>query len=162
MKIITDRLTVRPLSVKDRAAMQAVLIDFENSDMFMYDYKAPTDSNTISTLIPLWVKSSRYYTICLNCTGEIIGFLSMVGDELGFTMKSAHKRQGYGYEAAHALLSYLSRRRSMNRFTAQAALENTRSVKLLKKLGFTVQSTEYVQFRESMPSVECGNFLLEL
>lgn len=162
MKIITERLVVRPLAVKDRQAMQQILTDFENSDVYMYDYPAPTDINIISTLIPFWVKSRRYYTICLQSTGETAGFLSMDGDELGFTMREAFKRKGYGYEAASALLDYLNGKKKMHHFTAQAALDNTPSVRLLEKLGFEIRSTEYVQFREDMPPVKCGNFILDL
>ena len=128
----------------------------------MYDYKAPTDIETIRTLIPFWVKSRRYYTVCIQATGKTAGFLSMDGDELGFTMKTSCKRKGYGYEAASALIEYLNRKKKMYCFTAQAALENTPSVKLLKKLGFVMESTGYIQFRENMQPVECGNFILYL
>ncbi len=162
MKIITQRLVIRPLAVEDWQEMQQILTDFENSDVYMYDYKAPTDTETIRTLIPFWVKSRRYYTICIQDTGETAGFLSMDGDELGFTMKTSCKRKGYGYEAASALLKYLNNRKGMDHFTAQAACDNAASVKLLEKLGFRADTISDVQFRENLPAVECINFVLDI
>jgi len=162
MKIITQRLVIRPLAVEDRQSMQRILTDFENSDVYMYDYKAPTDIETIRTLIPFWVKSRRYYTVCIQATGETAGFLSMDGDELGFTMKTSCKRKGYGYEAASALIEYLNRKKKMYCFTAQAASENTASVRLLRKLGFRAETVVDVKFRENLPAVECINFVLNI
>ena len=162
MKITTPRLIVRSLAEKDRMAMQRILADFENSDVYMYDYKAPTDINIIRALIPFWVKSRRYYAICLKKTGDIAGFLSMDDNELGFTMKSEHKRKGYCYEAASALLSYMYNKKDMDHFIAQAAADNIASVKLLEKLGFRPETLIDVQFRENMSPVECINFVLDI
>ena len=162
MKIKTQRLVIRPLEINDWQAMQEILTDFENSDTFMYDYKAPTDTDAIRSLIPFWVKSKKYYAVIVIETGEIAGFLSMTGDELGFTMKTSCKRKGYGYEASMALLQYMCKKRGMNCFTAQAALENTASLKLLEKLGFRLESIIDIQFRKDMPAVESGNFVLDL
>ena len=160
MKITTQRLVIRPLAVKDRQAMQQILTDFENSDCYKYDYKAPTDPDLISNLIPYWVRNRHYYTIIVNETGKTAGFISLIKNELGFSMKTEFKHQGYGYEASAALLDYMIKRRGKKEFIAQAALENTPSVKLLEKLGFVLESTEYVQFRRNMPPVECGNYRL--
>ena len=162
MELKTRRLIIRPLEISDWPAMREILADFENSDVFMYDYKAPTDADSVRTLIPFWVRSRNYYTITLDKSGEIIGFLSLVGDELGFTLKTEYKRNGYGYESAFALLGYMFDKRGMDCFTAQAAMENIRSVKLLEKLGFRLVSLIDVTFREELPAVECGNFILDL
>lgn len=162
MKIETERLAIQPLRIGDRKTMYLVLNDFENSEYRLYDYRPPTELEKIEKLINYWARSGRYFTVSLKNENKAIGFISLDGDEIGFNIKSEYKRKGYGYEALTAFIEYMSQKRRIKHFTAQAALENIPSVKLLKKLGFTVESTEDVLFRDDCPSVQCGNFELYL
>jgi aminoglycoside 6'-N-acetyltransferase len=79
----------------------------------------------------------------LKTTGELIGDVAFVikADDIrqaviGFTIASAHQKQGYITEAATALLDYLFEDLDMHRVIADCDTENIGSWKTLEKLGF--------------------------
>ena len=162
MRIETERLVVRMLQREDADAMQQTLQDFEQSEYRLFDYKPPVDMDRIEVLMRYWVRSRKYYTLILKESEEKIGFISVGGDEIGFSLKTEFHNQGYGYEGTKAVIDYLSDKKKIKVFTAQAALENIPSVKLLEKLGFVMKSTEEIQFRRSHPPVLCGNYELKI
>ncbi len=161
MKIETDRLIIRRLNTKDGRAMKEILTDFENSPAAVYDYRRPTDSEKIDMLMPIWVKNSRYYIISEKDSGKSIGFICIdKSADVGFNIHSAYHRKGYGYEAVSAFINYMRTKKHIKIFTAQAAVENTASVKLLEKLGFSETGREYIRFRQNRPEYECIKFKL--
>lgn len=60
--------------------------------------------------------------------------------EIGFTLARQHQGQGHAYEAAHAVIADLIGRLGVHRVVAQLSPLNEPSVRLLERLGFTVES----------------------
>ena len=166
MKIITQRLLIRPLAAEDNMNMYRILWDFEHSPAKPYDFPRPADIDKINLHIRYWVRSGKYFSIDLKETGETIGFICYEKDEIGFSTISSSHRMGYGYEAVSAFIDFMHTTKKKKHFTAQAAAANTPSVRLLTKLGFSEKSREYVNFRKDEKGnpipCECINFELEM
>ena len=61
---------------------------------------------------------------------------------LGYTLSPAHQRRGYASEAVTALLDVLLRSADYRRVTASTDPRNLPSVRLLQRLGFTLEAHE--------------------
>lgn len=165
MKIRTNRLTIRSMLLTDNISMHNILLDFEASPAHKYDYPRPVEQDKINLLIRYWVRSNKYFMLDITATGETIGFVCYEDDEIGFSIITKYHMQGYGYEALTAFIEYMTEHKGKKIFTAQAALDNTASVKLLEKAGFIRESEEYIAFRKDssgkgIPCI-CGNYRLE-
>jgi len=68
--------------------------------------------------------------VVLKCATETEG-------EIGFALHSAFQRGGYGYEAAHAMLSLAFGELGLRRVTATLDSRNAASAALLEKLGMS-------------------------
>ena len=82
--------------------------------------------------------------ICEQESGQVIGTCILFRydadsrrAELGYVMAHSHWRQGYTYEALHALLVYAFSDLKLRRIEAEVEPDNVASNKLLLKLGFT-------------------------
>lgn len=56
--------------------------------------------------------------------------------ELGYSINSAYWNRGFGYEALNLFIEYLKKDFGIKKFYARTVLENTASMRLLKKAGF--------------------------
>lgn len=83
-------------------------------------------------------------------TGEIIGRggaeykLDPDGSlraELGYIIKNGYKRQGYAYEALSAIIPYIKEHFDVGEVRAVIHPDNTASIGLVRKLGFTLAET---------------------
>ncbi len=76
-------------------------------------------------------------------TGKMIGRAGLSGRngfdeaEIGYVIAEQFQRKGYAYEVLSAVLDYAAKELSMESLNAFTVKENTASVNLLKKLGFT-------------------------
>ena len=83
--------------------------------------------------------------IVLKSTGEPIGLCGLVKrdtlnePDLGFALLDAYEGKGYALEAATAVLAHARGVLKLRRILAIVTPANERSVKLLTKLGFTVE-----------------------
>lgn len=99
-------------------------------------------------------------------SSEMLGYICFHQDDdaynPGHRFPSAHHGRGYAFKACAALMEHLQRVDHVYAFTAGTALANGPSCRLLAKLGFALQSTEFVSFhKDSMGShliFEGGNF----
>lgn len=71
--------------------------------------------------------------------GDVAAYLHGHGRtaELGYTLHTWARRQGYATEAATALIDYLIRERGVHRIEASTHPDNDRSIRVLQRLGFT-------------------------
>ena len=86
---------------------------------------------------------------CLNAFQQIPGFRSRPGSNgpssyttefgLFYAISAAHRRQGYAFEAASALIEYAFVRLRLARIVATTTYDNTASVGLMRKLGMRVE-----------------------
>ena len=79
------------------------------------------------------------FLICLRDSNRIIGGVGLSGDiepELGYWIARGHWGRGYATEAGHAVLALADSSLRLPRIKAQRAIDNVRSAKVLRKLGF--------------------------
>jgi RimJ/RimL family protein N-acetyltransferase len=101
------------------------------------------------------------FAMQLRDTRQVIGevLLKCVDDaagegELGFALHSAFHRQGYGFEAAHAMLELAFGSFGLRRVAAVLDSRNAASAALLVKLGFAFDSVETDQlFKDELVNV---------
>lgn len=80
--------------------------------------------------------------------------------EIGYAVVSAYRRRGFAEEAVRALLASAAREHGVTRFRAGIAPENTPSLNLIRKLGFTqvgsrrheVLGEQLIFYRDGLPS----------
>lgn len=83
------------------------------------------------------------FAVVLKSTGQAIGSCGLVkrdtlpAADLGFAFLPGFEGQGYGHEAATAVLEFAQAKRNLPRLLAITLPENVASVRLLKKLGFS-------------------------
>lgn len=94
-----------------------------------------------------WIKEYRdpccfHWAVTLKGTGELIGGISLIVKdrfderaEIGYSFGSAYWGQGYGHEAAEAVLRYGFERVGFNRIEGICAVANLSSARLLEHLG---------------------------
>lgn len=86
---------------------------------------------------------------CLNAFEQLPGFASSAGPEgpgrnsaefgLFYAISPAHQRQGYGSEAAQALVDYAFQRLGLKRVVATTDYDNVASIGVMRKLGMRVE-----------------------
>lgn len=153
MQITTDRLTIRPIREEDWRAIRAIWEDFSASPCAQYDRPHNTDPEDVRARIARWAKFTAegtehmFFAVCRE--GAVMGYIAFnirgKGYEIGYCFHSAHRGKGYAKEAHLALFDHL-RRLGVTHFSAETALDNTPSVRLLASLGFRLTATEKVSF----------------
>lgn len=87
------------------------------------------------------------YLLELKETGARIGVCGLIRREglpevdLGFALHSDYEGQGYGFESASAVLQHAFHDLGMNRLIAITVEYNKSSIRLLEKLGFSLEGT---------------------
>jgi RimJ/RimL family protein N-acetyltransferase len=81
------------------------------------------------------------FAFALKSTGELIGdaMLHVGGDtrlgEIGYTLATAHQKQGFAQEAMRAIIAYAFATLQLHRIHAVLDVRNTPSARLLERLG---------------------------
>jgi [ribosomal protein S5]-alanine N-acetyltransferase len=139
--VTTQRLTIRPFAVGDAADLHAYLSDPE---VYRFEPGEPVTLAQASELARERAAGTDFWAIELNGTGEVIGHLYFARTEpaewrtweLGYIVSPAHQRQGYGSEAATALLREGFEAWPIHRVVAHCNPDNPASWKLLERVGF--------------------------
>jgi RimJ/RimL family protein N-acetyltransferase len=63
--------------------------------------------------------------------------------EVGYTVESLFRRQGYAFEAVQALFGWAQREHDIHLFIASIAPDNVASLALARKLGFTQTGSQW-------------------
>lgn len=146
--LLTDRLTIRPLELKDIDTFVAYRQDPEIAKFQSWE---PSYSkiqalqlleSQVGVLVPKkdeWLQLG----VCDRVTGELLGDLaihSMAEDvsvfELGFTFARKNHGKGFAREAAMKLISCLMTEVGAKKIISQSDSRNIRSINLLLSLGF--------------------------
>ncbi len=145
----SERLYLRYLDFSDQAALFAIYSDkeamkFRNSAAF----ENPEDAKRMieKTIEQIEKKNEFRFGIIESGTNELVGtFLYKIIDEttceVGYSIGKNYWKLGYGYEILNAMLNYLKEIGFKN-VIATTKKENTASIKLLTKTGFTLNVNE--------------------
>ena len=144
----TERLRLRPMTEADLGFIYRLFSDPETNRYSSYpDLAAPEDAGRMygGYLRPGFEDHFRL-ALELRETGEAVGTLGLYRyserdrrAELGYDLLKGQWGRGYMTEAAGALLGYGFGELGLNRVEATVDPLNLRSVRLLERLGFTLE-----------------------
>lgn len=153
MRIITQRLLIRPFEFGDWHALRRIAAEFQASQYRYFDHEIPTDAKEIQSVARYCAATGSWFSVLLH--GEMIGYVCFSGKEgsldLGYGFDSSVHGRGYASESITALMEWLESTGEVAQFTAGTALENAPSMRLLKRLGFEQTGEEEVCFYEGHP-----------
>lgn len=142
--MITERLVIRRFSMADAAECFSFMSDEKGMRL---DGCKPftTMDDEYWERMKLFEQRDGQYVIVLKSTNEVIGTINLFADdsravdskEIGYAISPAHQRNGYAFEAISALLNLLQKDLLLDMVVAGVLPENTPSIKLLEKLGFS-------------------------
>lgn len=124
---------------------------------------SPDDGNGVfsdGTMRDMYIKNQYRFHECglwalvEKKSGHIIGKAGLTGIELGYHIYEQFRRRGYAFEALSAIIDYAVREQKPDRLIIKIKSTNLPSVRLAKKLGFSLaskrrQDTPYTVFEYS-------------
>jgi [ribosomal protein S5]-alanine N-acetyltransferase len=137
----TPRLTLRRFRPDDADDLYRYLSD---PRVYRFEPGETLDRGQAGQRAAEMAASPHFWAVELRSAGKAIGqiFLKQIEPlehltcELGYILNPAYQRQGYGAEAAAALVRQALTDGGMHRVVAHCNPENTASWKLLEKIGF--------------------------
>ena len=147
----TNRLTICPLTLADAPFIVTLLND---PDWLRYigdkGVRTVDDARTYLSNGPLTSYAQFGYglwLVKLRTNGDSLGMCGLINRpgladvDLGFAFLPQFRGQGYGFEAAQAVLQHGQTELGLSRIVAITLPENTASIKLLEKLGLRFEKT---------------------
>jgi ribosomal-protein-alanine N-acetyltransferase len=146
MILQTQRLTLRLLEMGDARAMHTLMSDAEI--MAFWDVPEIDDIGLTRAIMEAQVRDidlgrAFYWAMIRSEDGAFVGCcdLSEIDRwhhraEVGFMIDKPFWRDGYAFEAMAAVIDHAAQGLHLKRLSARTHLGNTRSVRLLMRLGF--------------------------
>jgi RimJ/RimL family protein N-acetyltransferase len=142
MRIVTERLILRPPTLKDAADIVENVNNLSVS-RYLAVVPYPYSMEDARFFIKLSKKNPHNFGISLKSSGKIIGMIGLMNlnefirrADIGYWLGKKYWRQGFATEALQAIVKYSFRKLKLVRLQAGVAVENKASAKLLKKVGF--------------------------
>ncbi len=160
--INTERLTIRAFSIKDAQDLYEYLSD---PQIYQYEPGEPINLEQAQIYARDMANNQDFWAIVLRSEDKVIGQLyfsqqepmHLMTWEMGYIMNMKYQLQGYGSEAASALVQYGFKQLSMHRVVAHCNPKNVASWKLMEKIGLRREGLlrKNIYFRKD----EAGNLL---
>ena len=140
-----------------------IIREFRASDSLPAEEKEFSTPELLSSYIAC---QYRFYECGLwaleeRATGKIVGKAGITDGELGYHIYSEYRRRGFGAEACRAILSW-AKKEGLGRVRVRIKPDNTPSLLLAEKLGFTRDKTEEPLKGVREEREEDGEILLHL
>lgn len=140
LPLTTARLTIRRFRPEDADDLYAYLSD---ARVYRFEPGAPVDRERAGRMAADMAVSPDFWAVELRAAGKAIGQLYLkqieplehLTCELGYILNPAWQGQGFGSEAAAALVRETLTSGGIHRIVAHCNPENTPSWKLLEKIG---------------------------
>jgi len=144
-KIIeTERLIIRRFESKDADDFAEILTDenvvyFEPYDVFTEE-SAKKEAEILA-------ENESFYAVILKSEDKLIGKLYFNNEnyfdayEIGYTFNAKYQGKGYAYESAYSLMKYAFSDMNVRRIIAYCDAKNSKSWKLLERLGMRREGT---------------------
>ncbi len=137
-KIKTDRLTLRPLEEADAPSIRDLIDDFEVV-RWLASVPHPYELADAKQFIAKQRTGSEQVWAIIHCT-ELLGVVGCEKD-FGYWLGRAHWGQGYGTEAARAVLEHHFFCAHAQPLTSAHHVDNARSASILRNLGFSYRGS---------------------
>ena len=140
-QIHTQRLMIRAFSMDDAQDLFEYLSD---PQIYRYESGEPIDLQQAQNYARDMAINEHFWAVELKSKHKVIGQLyfsqqeprHLMTWELGYILSPHYQQQGYGSEAALALVEYGFRKLGIHRIQAHCNPNNVASWKLLEKIGF--------------------------
>lgn len=154
----TERLSIRKFVDDDLQGFLELIRDKQASKYAIYDDQFPTDAESLRNILCYFRDSEEFWAVELKAENKLIGFISLnyVDDatrNIGYCIHSKYQGYGYAKDAVQEAISYAKDVLAVNKLVSGTARENTASVELLKKTGFSITR----ESKASFASDENGN-----
>ena len=146
MRIVTERLILRPPTLKDAEdiAANANSIDVSRClALVPYPYGVKDARDFINLRGKKTTRNPYNFGITLKHSGKLVGMIGFTGldkfsgkTEVGYWLGKKYWRQGITAEALKAMVKFAFRKLKLVRLQADVFVENKVSANLLKKIGF--------------------------
>jgi RimJ/RimL family protein N-acetyltransferase len=143
--LVTDRLTIRPLALSDDGFILE-LVNTEGWMRFIGNRNITSEAEARAYIQKIIENNNiSYWVVTQSDDGARAGIISYIKrsylehSDIGFAFLPHFGKKGYAYEATSAVLKKLVRERRFPHVLATTIPENTGSINLLKKLGFTLE-----------------------
>ena len=149
MTIQTQRLTLRPFTLRDLKTTFAYASDPENTrHMIPLPIEKKRETRQfLRYVITQWKSNEQEcYTLAIDLDGKHIGAVSislkengLVG-ELGWIISKAHWGKGYATEAARAIVEFAQDELGLIKIIARCDYRNAASCRVMEKIGLALES----------------------
>lgn len=151
--LTTERLTLRPLTLDDAAALFAV---FRDTETMRYWHELPhTSVGVTHSMIQDMLRHADncWWAICLAADAPAVGFVGYLGATalpgMGYILRADCWRQGYATEAVQAAVDYGFRQLRFDRIELWIHERNRASQALAHKLGFAYRGQFMQKFNHA-------------
>lgn len=146
MILITQRLTLRPLTSGDDARLHALMSD--PKVMAFWDSVQIADPATTAEILErqlgdIAAGAALHWAMARSADAAFVGVIDLSDidagrrrAEIGFMLAKPFWGLGYAREASHAVISHAALTLRLKALSARAHLGNERSISLLEQLGF--------------------------
>ncbi|MEU4444480.1 GNAT family protein [Actinosynnema sp. NPDC050801] len=144
MRLTTERLVLRPFGAADATAFAAYRSDPEVARYqgWQAPFSLAQAEEFVRDVAAADPTAPGWYQFAVEADGVLVGDVGVglhenrMQAEIGYTLATAHQGRGYAAEAVRRVLAYLFEVRGVHRVSAECDARNTRSARLLARLGF--------------------------
>ncbi len=161
MNIKTQRLTLRPLTDKDRDEMIRLLMDGRIKDGYMLpDYATEQDAEPMFQRLMALSQRDEFVLVGIFDEEGLAGFANRVSVEngcieLGWVIAPERWNRGYCTEAVEAIIGALFDA-GFDEVAAGAFDHNPASMRVMEKAGMVrLEKTEEIEYRGTLRKVIC-------
>ena len=133
-------------------SLRRIVRDFQRSDYVIYDAPFPKEDEAFRPLAERFANSGLFFSVYETNSGVMIGYVCFHQAEdrfeLGYCFHSDSHGKGYALESCKAVMEWMERHHTIRQFTAETAVANVPSVRLLERLGFRMTGTQRVSFHK--------------
>lgn len=147
--VVSERLEIRPVQLDDAPFIFELMTD-PDFITFIGDRNLDSAQTTRAYLSKRTLAESvdgrGLFVVRLRQNANPLGIVSLLlrdhlpAPDIGYAFLPAHRRQGYALEATRAMVGYAHDQLKMDRVVAVCSSDNSRSIRLLEKLGMQFDS----------------------
>ena len=172
MTIKTDRLLLRPLSLKDLETVHEYTSDIESTKYMVYlpNITEHETQNFLRSVEWEWEqKHPKFYEFAIIFDNLQIGHISIYLNDvvnegtIGWIINKKFWNCGYATEAATALLSFAKTKLHLQRVIARCDSRNVASTKVMEKIGMVLVDDQRIRkYKKREETARELTYLIEL
>jgi RimJ/RimL family protein N-acetyltransferase len=153
----TNRLLLRNFQTSDWEALHEMIVEYERSELAVYDQPWPTAAEEIKTITDWFASGDQFIAVCLKESGSFIGFVALNPEQashqtifnIGFIFAQDYRGKGFAFEACQAGLERAFQELQAEIVVSGTAAANAAACTLLAKLGFQKTGENTASFQKS-------------